>query len=98
MRLYPESALVQLEFDKVKALLKNHCNTDYAKQRSDNLRIHTRKEFIELELQQSNEYKNIILLQQYFPNDFHQNLQKDLKLLSILGAMLGGEQWMPIGD
>lgn len=96
MRLYPESALVQLEFDKVKALLKNHCNTDYAKQRSDNLRIHTRKEFIELELQQSSEYKNIILLQQYFPNDFHQNLQKDLKLLSIPGAMLGGEQWMPI--
>ncbi len=96
MRLYPESALVQLEFDKVKALLKAHCNTDYAKLKADNLRIHTRKDFIELELQQSNEYKNISLQQQYFPNDFSLNLQKDLKLLGIPGAMLVGDQWMPI--
>lgn len=96
MRLYPDSALVQLEFDKVKALLKAHCNTDHAKQKADSLRIHTRKDFIELELQQSNEYKNIVLQQQYFPNDFNLNLQKDLKLLGIPGAMLVGDQWMPI--
>lgn len=96
MRLYPDSALVQLEFDKVKALLKAHCNTDHAKQKADQLRIHTRKDYIELELQQSNEYKNISLQQQYFPNDFNLNLQKDLKLLGIPGAMLVGDQWMPI--
>jgi DNA mismatch repair protein MutS2 len=96
MRLYPDSALVQLEFDKVKALLKAHCNTDHAKLKADNLRIHTRKDFIELELQQSYEYKNIALQQQYFPNDFSLNLQKDLKLLGIPGAMLVGDQWMPI--
>lgn len=96
MRLYPDSALVQLEFDKVKALLKAHCNTDHAKKKADNLRIHTRKDFIELELQQSYEYKNIALQQQYFPNDFNLNLQKDLKLLGIPGAMLVGDQWMPI--
>ena len=96
MRLYPDSALVQLEFDKVKALLKAHCNTDHAKLKADSLRIHTRKDFIELELQQSYEYKNIALQQQYFPNDFSLNLQKDLKLLGIPGAMLVGDQWMPI--
>jgi DNA mismatch repair protein MutS2 len=96
MRLYPDSALVQLEFDKVKALLKAHCNTDHAKQKADSLRIHTRKDYIELELQQSYEYKNIALQQQYFPNDFSLNLQKDLKLLGIPGAMLVGDQWMPI--
>lgn len=96
MRLYPDSALVQLEFDKVKALLKAQCNTDHAKQKAENLRIHTRKDYIELELQQSNEYKNISLQQQYFPNDFNLNLQKDIKLLGIPGAMLVGDQWMPI--
>jgi len=96
MRLYPESAAVQLEFDKVKTLLKAHCATDYAKQRSDQLRIHTRKDFIELDLLQTNEFKNITLQQQYFPNDFTLNLSKDLKLLGIPGALLGGEQWMPI--
>ena len=45
---------------------------------------------------QTNEYKQISLLQQYFPNDFSQNLSKDIKLLGIPGALLGGEQWMPI--
>ncbi|MEI8075439.1 MAG: DNA mismatch repair protein MutS [Bacteroidota bacterium] len=96
MRLYPESAAVQLEFDKVKALLKSHCATDYAKNKADNLRIHTRREYIELELMQTSEFKNISLLQQYFPNDFSLNLSKDIKLLGIPGALLGGEQWMPI--
>ncbi len=96
MRLYPESAAVQLEFDKVKSLLKAHCATEYAKTKADTLRIHTKKEFIELELKQTDEYKQISLLQQYFPNDFSQNLSKDIKLLGIPGALLGGEQWMPI--
>ncbi len=52
MKFFPESALTQLEFDKVKALLEEHCKTEYAKNKSQELRIHTRKEFIELELQQ----------------------------------------------
>jgi len=96
MRLYPESAAVQLEFDKVKTLLKAHCATDYAKNRADQLRIHTRKDYIELDLLQTDEFKNISIQQQYFPNDFTLNLSKDLKLLGIPGALLGGEQWMPI--
>jgi DNA mismatch repair protein MutS2 len=96
MKLYPETALSQLEFDKVKALLREHAKTEYAKQKAENLRIHTRKEYIELELKQSNEYKMILQLGQYFPNDFSLNISRDIKLLSIPGAMLIGEQWMPI--
>ncbi|NCI50085.1 DNA mismatch repair protein MutS [Sediminibacterium roseum] len=96
MRLYPESALSQLEFDKVKALLREHAKTEYAKSKAEQLRIHTKKEYIELELQQSNEYKLILQLGQYFPNDFNLNISRDIKLLSIPGAMLTGEQWMPV--
>ncbi len=96
MRLYPESAASQLEFDKVKALLKNLATTEYAKLKADELRIHTRKEYIQLELQQSYEYKEILAQGQYFPNDFTLNISRDIKLLSIPGAMLTGEQWLPI--
>ena len=96
MRLYPESAASQLEFDKVKSLLKDHAKTEYAKLKAEQLRIHTRKEFIELELEQSFEYKCILQLSQYFPNDFIANISRDIKLLSIPGAMLTGEQWLPI--
>jgi len=96
MRLYPESALVQLEFDKVKTLLEAHCKTVYAQQKSSQLRIHTRKEYIELELKQSFEYKQLFLQSQYFPNDFALNIARDIKLLGIPGAMLNGEQWLLI--
>jgi len=96
MRLYPESALSQLEFDKVRTLLKELCNTDYSRQKADNLRIHTRKEFIDRDLKQSHEFKMILLQQQYFPIDFILNISKDIKLLSIPGALIVGEQWMLI--
>lgn len=96
MRLYPESALSQLEFDKVRTLLKELCNTDYSRQKAENLRIHTRKEFIDRDLKQSHEFKLILLQQQYFPIDFTINISKDIKLLSIPGALIVGEQWMLI--
>ena len=96
MRVFPESALVQLEFDKIQLLLTEHCKTEYAKSRAENLRIHTRKETIELELQQSNEYKLLIHGGQYFPNDYVLNLAREIKLLSIPGAVLTGDQIIQI--
>jgi DNA mismatch repair protein MutS2 len=96
MKFFPESALVQLEFEKVKTLLALHCRTDYAKAKADGLRIHTKKEFIETELQQSNEFKGITQSGLYFPNEFVLNLQKELKLLGIPGAVLPGEHFLQI--
>jgi DNA mismatch repair protein MutS2 len=96
MKFFPESALVQLEYEKVKTLLAEHCRTEYAKTKANTLRIHTKKEFIELELQQSNEFKLISQSGLYFPNDFTANLQKEIKLLGIPGAVLSGEQFLQI--
>ncbi len=96
MKFFPETALSQLEFDKVKALLEEHSKTEYAKSKSQDLRIHTRKEFIELELQQSHEYKLLIEHSMYFPNDYVLNLAKELRLLGISGAMLTGDQFIQI--
>jgi DNA mismatch repair protein MutS2 len=92
MKLYPESAAVQLEFDKIKSLLHERCRSEYAKSRAEALRIHTKKEFIDTELKQSHEYKQLIQNAIYFPNDYILNLSKELRLLSIEGAMLVGEQ------
>lgn len=96
MKCFPESALVQLEFEKVKELLALHCRTEFAKAKAAALRIHTKKEFIDTELQQTHEYR---LLQQHglnFPNDFVLNLTKELKLLGIPGAVLKGENFLQI--
>jgi DNA mismatch repair protein MutS2 len=96
MKLFPESAYFQLEFDKVKALLAAYCQTDHARSRTEQLRIHTRKEFIDTELRQSHEYRQLIQNSIYFPNDYILNLAKELKLLSIPGALLSGEQFLHI--
>lgn len=96
MRVFPESALVQLEFEKVKLLLLEHCRTEFAKEKAQQLRIHTKKEFIKLELQQSHEMKLLVAQAQYFPTDYVLNLSKELKLLSIPGAVLSEEQLVNI--
>jgi DNA mismatch repair protein MutS2 len=96
MRLYPESALSQLEFDKVKSLLKEQCKTEYGKEKAAELNINIRLEIIELALHQTQEFKLLLQQAQYFPNDFVLNISKELKLLGIPGATLGGEQFLCI--
>src|SRR5205085_11774121 len=96
MRLYPESAAVQLEFEKVKTLLTEFCKTEYAKAKSAELRIHTKKEYIDLELNQSNEFKLLLEQSVYFPSDFTLNISKDIKLLGIPGATWSGEQFLQL--
>ncbi|SHE31249.1 endonuclease MutS2 [Flavisolibacter ginsengisoli] len=92
MKLYPESASVQLEFDKIKSLLHEKCRFEYSKSRADDLRIHTRKEFIDRELRQSHEFRQLLQNGIYFPNDYILNLSKEIRLLQIEGAVLAGEQ------
>lgn len=96
MKLYPESAAVQLEFDKIKQLLLEKCRSEYAKDKTTDLRIHTKKDFIDLALKQSHEFKQLLENGIYFPNDYVLNLAKDLKLLGIPGALLAGEQLVNI--
>jgi DNA mismatch repair protein MutS2 len=92
MKLYPESASVQLEFDKIKDLLHEKCRSEYAKTKASELRIHTRKEFIDRELKQSHEFRQLLQSAAYFPNDYVLNLSRELRLLSIEGAVLSGEE------
>ncbi|MDB5230581.1 MAG: mismatch repair protein MutS [Chitinophagaceae bacterium] len=94
MKIYPESADSQLEFDKVKALLHEHARTEYGKHKAGLLRIHTKKEYIDDALRQSHEYKLLLEQSMYFPNDFTLNIQREIKLIGIPGGMLTGEQFI----
>ena len=57
IRYFPESALGQLEFDKIRDLLAEKCKSAYAREKAASLRIHTRLEFIQIELQRASEFK-----------------------------------------
>ena len=96
MKLFPSSAIQQLEFDKIKMLLAGYCRTEYAREKAENLRIHTRMEFIRPELLQAYEYKLLFQNHLYFPDDAVINLTKELRLLNIEGAVLTGSQFLSI--
>lgn len=96
MKLYPANAETQLEFDKVKTLLAAHCKTSYAKHKAEKLRIHTRKDFIDLELKQTHEFKLLTEQALHFPDEQPLNIANDIKLLGIPGSMLATEQLVSI--
>ncbi len=96
MKLYPASAQLQLEFDKVKDLLAAYCEGEYAREKAKNLLVHTEKTLVETELRQSHEFRQLLSNGIYFPNDHVLNLAKELKLLSIPGAVLNGEELLRI--
>lgn len=85
-----------MEFDKVKDLLTAHCQTDYAIHKAQQLRIHTRIDYIEPELQQTHENKLLLQNGIYFPSEVIPNLENHIKLLGISGAVLHEEQLMGI--
>ncbi|HMR84777.1 MAG TPA: DNA mismatch repair protein MutS, partial [Niabella sp.] len=77
-------------------LLVAHCQSHYAQEKAKELRIHTHKKFVDTDLRQSHEFKQLLLNSIYFPNDHVLNLAKELKLLSIDGAVLQGEDLVQI--
>ena len=90
MQLYPAHAAESLEFHKVCDLLLQKCRTDAARERVVNIRFHTRMDHMARELQQTNEFKNILGGGEHFPNDFTRNMQKELKLLVVINGVLSG--------
>jgi DNA mismatch repair protein MutS2 len=96
LRYFPESALVQLEYEKVKELLIAHCSCEYSIGKAKSLRLHTRLSFIQNQLAQTAEFKSLQQNGAYFPLQHVFNLQKEIKLLSITGSRLSGEQWLSI--
>lgn len=96
MRLYPESASVQLEFDKVRSLLVELTKTALGRQQAEELRIHTRRSYIETELRQSHQYLQLLAKGQSFQHDHVYAIAKELKLLGISGAVLSGETFLEI--
>lgn len=98
MKLFPESAPFQLEFDKIRTLLRQFCQSEFGRDRADHLRVHTRIEYVQRELKQSHEYHQLLIHGLHFPNDRVFNLSGELRLLSIPGAVLGVEDLVQLRE
>jgi len=96
MLLYPANAIEALEFNKICALLKQKCRSDLSRRHVDELRFHTHVDYVRPELEQANEFKTILQSSDFFPNDFTDNIQRELALLGIAGSVLNGEQLLSL--
>jgi DNA mismatch repair protein MutS2 len=96
MQLYPAHAADALEFNKISQLLKLKCRTDAARERVEALRFHTHINYVSQALLETSEFKSILESSDYFPNDYTRNVQKELKLLAVAGAVLSGEQLLAL--
>ena len=96
IKVSPKSAVINLEFNKVQNFLLQPCRPEYAREKAQQLRIHTRRDFILRDLQQS--YESLLLQQQgqAVPNDAVLNLSRELRLLAIPGAVLSEEELVQV--
>ena len=76
---YPAQAQDRLEFNKIKQLLSQQCRTDAARKRVENLKLHSRFDYVAMALQQTLEYKSTLDSHDHFPNDFTRNVERELK-------------------
>jgi DNA mismatch repair protein MutS2 len=96
MRIYPETALHQLEFEQIKSILHGYCGTDESRERAKGLSISIDKDAILLALRQTDEYLQLLKHQQSVPGDFGTNLSKEIRMLEIPGAVCSERDLMEI--
>ena len=96
MKLFPESAVSQLEFDRIVDRLAEHCQGELAKDLARRIRIHTQLDHIRRNLRQTQEFKWLLDQGLAFPNEEPLAISRELRLLGIPGSVLMGSDWMQI--
>jgi len=96
LQVYPAHTADALEFTKVRNLLHDKCRTDEARARVDAMRFMSRLDLIEKALKQTAEFRNTLGGGDYFPGSFTRNLQQELRLITITGAVLTGDSFVGI--
>ena len=84
-------AAADLEFDKLKSILADHCETENGKEKAISLQPNTEFEFLQNELLCASEYKNSFH-QIRIPALTAESISKDLKLLYIDNTVLEEER------
>lgn len=96
MKLFPESAVSQLEFDRIVDRLAEHCQGELAKDLARRIRIHTQLDHIRRNLRQTQEFKWLLDQGLAFPNEEPLAISRELRLLGIPGSVLMGSDWIQI--
>lgn len=85
-----------LQFDKIRNLVQQRCHSKQAKSLCDAIFPGTEQEEILTELRRTNELKQIIAANGYFPSVEHEDIAAELNYLSVEGALLQEVQLLDV--
>ncbi len=92
MRYYPADTLSRFEFPVILDRLQGYCRSEKGKRLAEDLQPSLDKGQIELELEQTQEFKTIRENGMAFPDYHFPNVERELQLLSVPNAVLEGKQ------
>jgi len=92
MQYYPEETYSVLEFDKIRLLLSEYCDSNFAKNKAIKLKPISDYNQLSLWLNQTNELKQTYQANAYFPDIKFKDCEREIKLLSIEGSVLDAFQ------
>ncbi len=90
--LYPENFENKIGFDKIRDMLKGGCLSNLGRMRVDKIRFSAKYSFVETLVNQVDEFKQIMLMEDDFPLNHFLDLTPALKKIKILGTYLLAEE------
>jgi DNA mismatch repair protein MutS2 len=90
--LYPENFENKIGFDKIRDMLKGGCLSNLGRIRVDKIRFSAKYSFIETLVNQVDEFKQIMLMEDDFPLNHFLDLTLSLKKIKVLGTFLLKEE------
>jgi DNA mismatch repair protein MutS2 len=86
--IYPKNFEEKIGFDKIRELLKEKCLSDLGKERVEQIKFARNFEFIQICLNQTNEFKQICIFENEFPVSNYIDVRRYLSKIRIEGAYL----------
>jgi len=90
--LYPENFEQKIGFDKIRDMLKGGCLSNLGRMRVDKIRFSTKSSFIETLVNQVNEFKQIMLMEDDFPLSHFIDITPALKKIKVVGTYFLAEE------
>ena len=85
-----------LQFDEIIKLVKQHCYSFRAKELCDAIAPSDKQQDVITLLEQTNEIKNILSANQFFPSIEHEDVYGELSVLKLEGGFLNETQLLKV--
>ncbi len=90
--IYPQNFEKKIEFDVIRQMLKAQCLCELGREQVDKMQFLTDYSAIDTRLSETEEFVNILRLEQNFPNDFYFDVREPLLRIRIQGMYMGEDE------